>query len=218
MGIFSRKPNIEKLKAKRDVEGLISALNYRRDHDVRIEAAIALGEIRDERAVEPLIEALKADWILVAKAAWALGEIGDVRAVEPLIPALEGELSTEATLPAKGALIKIGGAAVTGLIQALKNEDSNVRERAAEVLGEIGDKRAVEPLAEALQDWDPAVSGAAAEALEGIGEPAVESLFQALENPNTEWEALKVLRNMRARRELGKNDLRKLKKWANVLT
>ena len=52
------RPNIEELKARGDVEGLIGALEDS-DADVRWKAAYALGEIGDERAVEPLIEALK---------------------------------------------------------------------------------------------------------------------------------------------------------------
>jgi HEAT repeat protein len=59
--------------------------------DARGAIAWALGEIGDQRAVEPLIEALFygdgeycVDFGRVA-AAEALGEIGDARAVEPLI-------------------------------------------------------------------------------------------------------------------------------------
>ena len=82
------RPNIEKLKKRRDVEGLIRALKDS-DEGVRREAAKALGEIGDSRAVEPLIEALKDRNEDVQKnAAYALGEIGDSRAVEPLIEAL----------------------------------------------------------------------------------------------------------------------------------
>jgi HEAT repeat protein len=50
----------------------------------------ALGEIKDPRAVEPLIAALK-DKGVCAAAAYALGEIKDPRAVEPLIAALKDE-------------------------------------------------------------------------------------------------------------------------------
>ena len=56
MGLF--KPNVIKLAAKKDIEGLIKALKDK-DSDVREEAAEALGEIGDDRAVEPLTKALK---------------------------------------------------------------------------------------------------------------------------------------------------------------
>ena len=61
MGIFDLfKPNVEKLEKKKDVHGLIKALRYKKDEwdedDVRRSAADALGKIKDERAVEPLIK------------------------------------------------------------------------------------------------------------------------------------------------------------------
>lgn len=52
-------PDVENLKAKKDVEGLTKALEYKKDNDVRAEAAVALGKLRDEKAIEPIIHALK---------------------------------------------------------------------------------------------------------------------------------------------------------------
>src|SRR4030043_126453 len=87
MGFFG--PNIKKMKANKDVEGLIEALKDK-DESVRRLAAEALGEIGDARAVEPLIQALKdKDTWLRWCSAEALGEIGDARAVAPLIQALK---------------------------------------------------------------------------------------------------------------------------------
>jgi len=65
MGIFDKlfgetralKPNVEKMKTKKDVNGLIKALKYN-DAKVRYDAATALGELGDLRATEPLIHAL----------------------------------------------------------------------------------------------------------------------------------------------------------------
>lgn len=57
---------------------------------------------------------------------------------------------------------------VSGLINALKNEDSDVRKNAAFDLGGIGDKRAVEPLTQALKDKDESVQMAARMALDNI--------------------------------------------------
>ena len=47
----------------------------------RSEAAVALGKIRDNRAVEALIEVIEesADPGLMEKSAWALSELGDKR-------------------------------------------------------------------------------------------------------------------------------------------
>jgi len=86
MGFF--KPNIEKMRTRQDVEGLIKALKHK-DFEVRKNATDALGEIGDVRAIEPLIQALKDKGRGVQKyAAKALGEIGEP-AVEPLIEALK---------------------------------------------------------------------------------------------------------------------------------
>ena len=71
---------------------------------------------------------------------------------------------------------------VEGLINALKDKDPMVRGDAAEVLGKIGDSRAVEPLIEALKDI---VQFIAIESLKKIGEPAVEPLIKALKNKDT---------------------------------
>ena len=80
------------------------------------------------------------------------------------------------------SLVEIGEPAVEPLIQALKDEDSFVREGAAEALGKIGDKRAVEPLINALKDEDRDVREAAAEALGEIGDKrAVEPLIHVLD-------------------------------------
>ncbi len=55
------------------------------------------------------------------------------------------------------------------MIEALKDEDPEVREAAAENLGDIGDPRAIVPLVEALDDEDPDVRSEAYRALEKLG-------------------------------------------------
>ena len=70
-------PNVETMRQKQDVKGLIKALGYKKESDVRIDAASALGEIREPRAVKPLIKALNdADSDVRSNAADALGRIG----------------------------------------------------------------------------------------------------------------------------------------------
>jgi len=220
MGIFDRlfKPNVERLREKKDVKGLIKALRH---EDVRKEAAEALVNI-GEPAVEPLIQALKDEYSDVREeAARALGRIGDKRAVEPLIQALKDNIDVQRR--AAWALRKIGEPAVEPLIQALKDEDWYVRWRAAWALDEMGwepgddtekvyyliakqewselpelGEPAVEPLIQALKDEYSDVRESAAEALAKIGEPAVEPLIQALKKYiNSDV-------RMRAARALGK--------------
>lgn len=71
---------------------------------------------------------------------------------------------------------------VEALISALKVSDREIRWNAAVKLGEIGDKRAIEPLIGALKDGYIPVNLPAAEALVQIGEPAVIPLIKALED------------------------------------
>ena len=58
--VFSSRSSVIRMKAARDVRGLIRLLHHG-DPDIQYEAAGALGDIGDSRAVEPLIAALKND-------------------------------------------------------------------------------------------------------------------------------------------------------------
>ena len=118
------------------------------------------------------------------QAADALGQINDVRAVKPLIVVLEDENSSGRTQAlAAGALVRIGTPAVEPLIAALKDENPLVRLQAAGALGQIKDVRAVEPLIGALKDENPIVRMQAADALGQIEDVrAVESLIEALKD------------------------------------
>jgi HEAT repeat protein len=74
-------------------------------------AAVALPEIKDARAIEPLIEALKHDSSTVRRnAAQALGQFRDRRAIQPLRTLLEKEDEYHlTTYAAKQALATIEG-------------------------------------------------------------------------------------------------------------
>lgn len=81
---------------------------------------------------------------------------------------------------------------VEALIRALKHEDTEVKKQAVKVLGELGNPRAIEPLIQALNDWDLHERDVA-DSLAMIGEPAVESLLLAMEEPETKWGAITAL-------------------------
>jgi len=67
------------------------------------------------------------------------------------------------------ALVKIGKPAVEPLLEVLNDKDSIIRQGAAAVLGRIGDKQAVEALAQVMRtDGNDAVRKVAKEALEKI--------------------------------------------------
>jgi HEAT repeat protein len=157
-GLFGT--DVKKLRESRNVQGLIYALQHK-DPTVQYDAAEALGETGDERAVEPLLAALKND------------ETGGVR------------------WKAAEALSKLGTPAVAGLISALQHDDDDVRWKAAIALGEIGDPQAIAPLINVLCDNDRFVRSRAAYALSMIGEPAVDPLIHALRegDGNLRWGA-----------------------------
>ncbi len=68
-----------------------------------------------------------------------------------------------------------------GYLNALESSDSDVRLEATEVLGALGDKRAIEPLIERLGDSDGRVRHTAAQALGALGDKrAVEPLIERL--------------------------------------
>lgn len=95
---------------------------------------------------------------------------------------------------------------VMGLVEALRNEDRDVRRSAARALGQIGDARAVEPLITALRDESWGVRRDAAKALGRIGDArAVEPLLGALrdEDSNVRREAAKALVTMYRSGRLG---------------
>jgi len=80
--------NVKKHEEKRNVKKLIKVLQDKDEKSyVRIQAANALGRLKDARAVDPLIAALN-DKDARKNSAWALGKIGDKKAVGPLIGVL----------------------------------------------------------------------------------------------------------------------------------
>jgi HEAT repeat protein len=138
MSIFG-PPNIEKLKAKRNVKGLIKALEYKKSSRVRSEAAVALGEIGNVHAITPLVNRLQAP-----------DELEDV------------------TRQVAEALVKFGSPAVDPLIECLFI-DFPRRYLAVEALGKIGNVRALLPLIQLLKDMNRNIRYQSAIALESIG-------------------------------------------------
>lgn len=178
---YSGPPDINKLKDYGDINGLIKALSYEKDYSVRKYAAIALGEIGEGCAVDPLIANLNdKDKNVHNAAADALGKIG-YASVEPLIAILKAKEGSMRSTAAK-VLGNIGDArAVDPLIAALKDGTGSVA--AAEALGNIRDVRAMEPLITALKDGDENIRDASATALGKIGDVrAVDSLIAALKD------------------------------------
>jgi HEAT repeat protein len=142
------------------IEVLFNALESPRT-EARAAAANALGKSGEPRAVGPLIEAARKRMNDFDSIAPALGELRDPAAAPFLITNIKREA-------AANALRSIGSRAVVALIEKLDSMDIEVRRSAAEVLGAIGDPRAIAPLAERIRfgrhilyalealDWEPA--------------------------------------------------------------
>ena len=145
------------------VEPLIQFLVSARGQ-AQMAAADALGEIGDQRAVEPLIALLERG---SDNAATALAEIGDPRAIQHVVNAMR-----EGGDWACNAVAGFGAAAIPALIDALKSSDSEQRRHAALALGQIGSPEATQPLLEGLNDKDNTVRVEAIQSLDKIGETA----------------------------------------------
>lgn len=180
---------IKGLKEKGDVNGLIAALKDK-NYILRKDAAQALGELADPRAIEQLVSALQyrglsADKDLPVRvaAAIALGKLGDPQAIEPLVAILQGRKFAPGDVPVRSAIVTALGdlanpLVVEPLITALK--DAPIRDSVVVSFGKLGDY-ALEPLLKALKDKDKTVRMSAAAALGELGNPqGVEPLIAAL--------------------------------------
>ncbi|MGH1365117.1 MAG: HEAT repeat domain-containing protein [Calditrichia bacterium] len=179
MGLFG-PPDVSQLKTKKNVKGLIKALEYQKDWRVRELAARALGELGAVEAVDALINKLK-DFSEVVEntAADALVEIGKP-AIDDLVSALADPDRREYVAH---VLVDIGGDAIPALSEVVeKGWFMNARKYAAWTLGKIGDSSAVDALLKGVLDEDPHVRKAAAQAMLEIGEEAIEQLNAALKN------------------------------------
>jgi HEAT repeat protein len=118
------------------------------DPEVRMTAIRGLALAGDSSAVPTLIQLLKDESLEVRRAAIrALVKVGDKGAIEPLIEKL-GDEDKDIITHAKMALFHMGSESVEALAAALKHKDLKVRLNAIEVLGLIGDARAVPALRE----------------------------------------------------------------------
>jgi HEAT repeat protein len=125
MSLFG-PPNIEKMKAKRDICGLADVLlKYRKDDKVRTAAAAALGELREPQAITDLANALAdTDSRVRGSAASALAQIGDDTAIPPLVNALKERSENEIA----DALVSFGERSLIMLFQGLKTAYQTVGE------------------------------------------------------------------------------------------
>ncbi|MFC1977769.1 HEAT repeat domain-containing protein [Chloroflexota bacterium] len=185
----------------KDVEGLIGILKYSKNKNAVKQAIFALGEIKDKKAVEPLVELMleiKPIAIILA-AIRALGDMESNEAIEPLIYVMLKNRST--TLEAVRSLGKIKDGRAIKTLSMLMNdeaEDLDVRKETAEALGKIATEEAIHSLIAALNELGDTVL----EVLKEVGEPAVMPLIAVLSGGNEPiiWEVSTILGEIRDKR------------------
>jgi hypothetical protein len=120
------------------------------------------------------------------------------KAIKPLIQALEDN-DTEVIQKSMDALTKFGKVAGDLLLEALKNPNGAVRWRTIEILGQIGDDRAIGPICRALkEDKSYYVRCTAIEILQKYGITAIGSITEATKDQdwNVRWKAIKALESI----------------------
>jgi len=151
------------------IMSLAGALKARGNAQEAYSAVVELGRIGTEKAVDLLVGALARQDGVSRAAARELGKLAHPKSFTALIALLE---NNDVRQSASEALVRIGGAAIEPLTSALKSAGPMVRQTAAQILGEIGDKQAVDVLIEALQtDESYSVRAAAATALGQLKDP-----------------------------------------------
>ncbi|MFH1102593.1 MAG: HEAT repeat domain-containing protein [Pseudomonadota bacterium] len=158
-----------------------------------VRCASALGNIRDERAVEPLLEAMKLDHLVLRnESADALIKIGGPPVASLIREAFETESSSGDL--ALEVLIRIGCPAVNLLIKAVKEKSGDTRRKASTVLTQIGFP-AIFPVMDLLSDNDLVIQEEAVRILTEIGPPSVLPLMELLEkkDPKKAWRAVGIL-------------------------
>lgn len=164
-------------------------------------AVDALGQIGGERAIAPLIEALKNERGQVdEKAAAALGRIGGERVETVLIDTLKAtikRLSGRLNYETVAALKRIGGEPTLATsLELIKDTDGETRAVGIEILGKLGGERAEASLLDALKDSYVSVRSAALRAMEQFGgERTVKALIEMLGDRDTSlrYDAAQIL-------------------------
>jgi HEAT repeat protein len=161
-------PDVEKLKAKRDIRGLHKATLHK-DFSVVVDAVYALAALGvyvphaagpGVSSTDPEVRKKAYSMITTMKTGGFISAIGAIH-----------DRNESVRLIGIMAFLALGDMRmVSPLIKSLHSDDSdNVRQSAAIVLGKIGDKRSVDALIEARNDNSPAVRKSVKEALDRLG-------------------------------------------------
>lgn len=173
-----------------EIDQLIRFLKHD-EPSIRSRSAKALGEIRSEKAIQPLIIALDDNAYIVRRnVAFALGLIGE--SASPAVPKLI-ELLKDPNWSVRvnsafalGAIGESSAPAIPFLINALDDPNWEVSVNAIKALGQIGPASviAVPALSSALKSENALIRINAATALSEIGEVGIPSLIEAFKSEN----------------------------------
>ncbi len=152
------------------------------DVEAQTTAATILEHLLDPRSADGLIDAMASPAVrdIAVRALKKLGAIRErIDAAFNALRDIEGASEREeARMAVVMDLLGIGRPSVEILIEYLEDDDWLVREAAADLLGKIGDVRAVEPLMKRLQvDRDTGVKEYALKSLGLIGDPRPAQLY-----------------------------------------
>lgn len=151
------------------------------DADLRMQAALTLGEQKDAQAASALLEALRDENVNVRyHAIEALGKLQTAEAVEPLLAIAEAR-DFFLSFAALDALREIADEATAGRILPLLSDDDFLREAVIETLGAVSSEEVVPPLINLLND-EPHAAPTVARALDVLfdrfeGDPAKSDLI-----------------------------------------
>jgi len=188
------------LSSPSGVDSLIRTMeeNSAENTHARVNAIMALGKIRDTRAVKPIIKVLEQEYSNIRETAvTALGDIGDTRALKPLIKTLQDENPNVRTAAATALGAMTDSQLIRPLTKVLgkayqKEKNPDVQKSIIIALGNLGDERATKIFVHALKnDNDAKVRLQAATELDKLGwKPQTVSEQIAYHIAGGVWDAL----------------------------
>ncbi|MFW5906282.1 MAG: HEAT repeat domain-containing protein [Desulfobia sp.] len=187
------EPLMDLIRSKRGYEGAsFDSFPVEKIVRPREEAIKALGHLRDPRAAGLLLGILQNDEEALKVRCLAAHALRGMKDDKQVFDALLHELKNGGTILRRNVAEVLGTyprqeRAVKYLIEALSDEDTYVRSRAAVSLGGFEDPSVVEPLIEALDDQEALVRKEAADSLKNFKDPrALEALIPLLDDEQEE--------------------------------
>jgi len=177
------EPLIQSMNSTAGFPVVLGELSGDYQWEIRERAAKALGKIKDQRAVQALIEILKdedADMMLgtIFK---SLVQQGDRRGIEVVASYLKDPNISTRRKASRAFVYSVDVAAIDYITDALVDEDSTVKCNAIEAIGNIGGEKDALLLILLLKDSDIDVRKIAAEVMvKIIGEKAVKYILPLL--------------------------------------